>query len=56
MEMNKLVMAGHSMGGATALVAAESDPRIKLALVHDPWINIIKPKILYLEKIYCKYV
>lgn len=38
LALDRLVMAGHSMGGATALRVANSDPRVKCILTHDPWL------------------
>ena len=45
LDLDKLIVAGHSMGGATALSAGDVDARIKAVLVHDPWGRIIEPKI-----------
>ena len=36
-DFGKLVMAGHSMGGCTSVMAAFKDPRIKVCLTLDPW-------------------
>ena len=43
--MNKLIVAGDSMGGATALAAGDEDARIKAVLTHDPWSHIVEPRI-----------
>lgn len=45
MALDKLIMAGHSMGGATALSVGDRDPRIKAVICHDPWADAIMPKI-----------
>lgn len=44
------------MGGATALLAAEQDNRIKCVLTHDPWTNAIEEKISSLSKIHEKFL
>jgi pimeloyl-ACP methyl ester carboxylesterase len=36
--LDKLVMAGHSMGGATALKVGNTDERVKCTLLNDPWL------------------
>ena len=38
-------MSGHSLGGATALRAGNTDPRIKAVLTHDPWLYPITPDL-----------
>jgi predicted dienelactone hydrolase len=45
LDLNKLIMAGHSMGGATALRIANSEPRAKCVLTHDPWLLPINREI-----------
>ena len=37
-DLSKLVMSGHSMGGATALRVGNSDKRVKGILLNDPWL------------------
>jgi len=37
LDFEKLVMAGHSMGGCTSALATSKDPRIKICLTLDPW-------------------
>merc|ERR1719228_578261 len=37
MDVGKLVMAGHSLGGATTLVTLAQDQRFKQGLVLDGW-------------------
>ena len=43
--LDKLIMSGHSMGGATALRVGNSDKRVKCILVNDPWLTPIKDEI-----------
>lgn len=40
-NFDKLVVAGHSMGGATALRVGEADDRISAVLTHDPWNSLL---------------
>lgn len=37
MNMNSIIAMGHSFGAATALMATQSDSRIKACVLHDPW-------------------
>ena len=37
LDLNKLIMAGHSMGGAAAVRTAEADQRVKCLLTLDAW-------------------
>ena len=39
----KLIMSGHSFGGATALLVGNTDPRVKSVVTHDPWMYPITP-------------
>ena len=36
-------MAGHSFGGATALLVGNTDSRVKSVVTHDPWMYPISP-------------
>ena len=45
LDMEKLVAAGHSMGGGTALKLAQADNRVKLVLTLDPWLYPIQDDI-----------
>jgi len=38
LALDKLIMAGQSMGGATAIAASNEDPRIRCCLTMDPWL------------------
>ena len=51
LDMDKLIMCGHSMGGITSIATAAKDDRIKAVLTMDPWlwpykesIQVLKPK------------
>lgn len=37
LDLEKLVMAGHSFGGSSALNVTVTDPRVKACVVGDPW-------------------
>lgn len=51
---DSIIVAGHSMGGATALKVGESDPRIKVVLTHDPTKDFLDPGITNFKNIYRK--
>jgi len=36
-DLNKIIVSGHSAGGATALQVGHDDARIAAVLCHDPW-------------------
>ena len=38
LDIDKLVLGGHSFGGMTALSVAENDTRVKFVFTLDPWI------------------
>ena len=38
---DKIVVAGHSFGGATAIRTAQRDGRVKAILAYDPWMYLI---------------
>jgi predicted dienelactone hydrolase len=38
LDTSKIILAGHSFGGNTALRIGEQDKRIKTILTLDPWI------------------
>ena len=44
-DAQKVIMAGHSMGGCTALYVGESDPRVKAVVTLDPWLLPMKTEI-----------
>lgn len=50
LDLPKLVMAGHSMGGAASIRVGHSDPRVKCILTHDPWLMPVHKEI-YAKKI-----
>ena len=45
LNLDKLIMSGHSMGGVTALRVGNFDKRIKCILVNDPWLMPIEEEI-----------
>lgn len=45
MMLAKLIMAGHSHGGAGALRIASSDRRVKCCVAFDPWLVPLKNDI-----------
>ena len=44
-DVDDVVAAGHSLGGATALVVGESDKRVKAVVTMDPWLIPLKEMI-----------
>ena len=44
-DMEKCIIMGHSMGGATAIMAAGAELRFKLAVCLDPWMYPIKDEM-----------
>jgi pimeloyl-ACP methyl ester carboxylesterase len=42
LNLDKLIVAGHSFGGVTAIGASEYDKRVKACLTLDPWLLPIK--------------
>ena len=40
-DMSNLIVSGHSMGGATAMLVGDKDARVKCVLSHDPWSKLI---------------
>jgi alpha-beta hydrolase superfamily lysophospholipase len=45
LNLDKLIVSGHSMGGATALRVGNSDERVKGVLTNDPWLMPISEDI-----------
>ena len=39
LDLDKLVMSGHSFGGSTSINVANSDPRIKCMFTQDAWLR-----------------
>ena len=54
-DMSNLIVSGHSMGGATAMLVGEKDPRVKVVLSHDPWAKVIADQIPKFENLLSKY-
>lgn len=48
-DADKIIVSGHSMGGATALKAGDAESRIKIVLAHDPWMSILEPDYAILD-------
>ena len=46
LAMDKLIMAGHSFGGMTAISVSRLDPRVKLCATLDPWLFVYSKEIL----------
>ena len=40
LALDKLVLAGHSFGGMTAIATARLDKRVKACLTLDPWLFV----------------
>ncbi len=38
LDLDNIVVGGHSFGGMTAIAAARSDDRIKACITLDPWV------------------
>jgi pimeloyl-ACP methyl ester carboxylesterase len=45
LELEKLIVGGHSFGGMTAIAVSECDERVKATVTLDPWLWIIMEKI-----------
>ena len=45
MDLDKLILGGHSFGGMTAMQYARKDPRIKALFTLDPWLYPRKAEI-----------
>ena len=45
LDLEKLTVAGHSMGGGTAIKTAWNDKRVKCVLTHDPWLSPLRDEI-----------
>ena len=44
-DPSKIIMAGHSMGGATAIKVGSNNSSINCVLTHDPWLLPIHKEI-----------
>ena len=38
LDLDRLIISGHSFGGMTAIQVAKEDPRVKLCATLDPWV------------------
>jgi len=45
LELEKLIVGGHSFGGMTAIAVSECDERVKATVTLDPWLWIVVEKI-----------
>ncbi len=45
LDLGKLIMAGQSFGGATALRVGNSERRVKGVLLQDPWLAPLSDEI-----------
>lgn len=45
LELDKLIVGGHSFGGMTAIAMSECDERVKATVTLDPWLWVIIEKI-----------
>jgi cephalosporin-C deacetylase-like acetyl esterase len=45
MDLDRLVIGGHSFGGMTAIATAKMDPRIKACITMDPWLYVYHNEI-----------
>ena len=42
LDLDKLIIGGHSFGGLSSILAAREDPRIKAVFTFDPWVWAIR--------------
>ena len=56
LNMERLIVSGHSMGGATALLIGDQDPRVNCILTHDPWSKVIEDEIPKFDKVLSKHI
>lgn len=47
----RVIISGHSMGGGTALKAGDDDDRIKMVVIHDPWVESVRYWIDSFDKV-----
>ncbi len=45
-ESSKVIAAGHSFGGFTAVCAGQSDSRVKALLTIDPWLYLNQKEVV----------
>lgn len=56
-DCNNIVVSGHQMGGATALIVADKNERVRSVLVNDPWLDTLHgSRITKFKQIYTKQV
>jgi dienelactone hydrolase len=45
LDVDRLIVGGHSFGGLTALETAKNDPRVKAVFTFDPWLYVRRMEI-----------
>ena len=55
-DIDKLIVSGHQMGGATALCVADRDPRVQVVIANDPWMDVLEGHIGKFSSVYKKPV
>jgi pimeloyl-ACP methyl ester carboxylesterase len=45
LNLNKLIVGGHSFGGVSAIGLANADKRVKACITLDPWLLAIKNEL-----------
>ena len=45
LDLDKVVVGGHSFGGMTAIMVSHHDPRVKATFGFDPWLWVVVDKI-----------
>jgi pimeloyl-ACP methyl ester carboxylesterase len=40
-DLDRLIVGGHSFGGMTAIATAHEDPRVKAIFGFDPWLWVV---------------
>lgn len=46
LDLDKIVLGGHSFGGMTAIAASKLDNRIKACITLDPWLFVYHNEIM----------
>lgn len=56
-DSENIIVSGHQMGGATALIVADKNEKVRSAIVNDPWMDILHgSRIMKFKQIYKKPV
>ena len=56
LDLDNIIVSGHSMGGSTAMVVCDEDKRVRTVLTHDIWYQIIKERLPKFKSIFDKNV